>query len=277
MSVLSTFQGMFLPPGMGLEAYSTDVDFASVVWGPLHSVILAPTKDSFIGSGALDAGNTNNTSVLRGGLVMAISTADGMWYPYATGGANGLGTAKGILLWSGLNMALGGAGNTRQMGAIMVKGNIQAQAVCIAASSTQGLATTGVGLNVRTDLLYNISFDDDFSAQAPRPNPIQDAAQQALSGAGAITANQYLTLWTTTGAGQAGSLVAGSFVGQLKKVQMIVDGGDGILTPTGLVGGTTITFSNIGDMVVLRWNGTGWRVIERSNATNGAATTPVVA
>lgn len=276
MSVLSQFQGMFLPPGMGAEVYSTEIDFASIIWGPLHNVVLAPTAKSFIGSGALDAGNTGNTSVLRGGLVMAISSADGMWYPFASGGANNLGTAKGILLWSGLNMALGASGNARQMGAIMIKGNVQAKALCLAASSTQGLATTGVGLKVRQDLLFNISFDDDFSAELSSPDYYLDALPQSLSGAGAITVNQYLTLWTTTGV-NAGTLADGSYVGQLKKIQMIVDGGDGTLTPTNLADGTTITFSNVGDFVILRWNGVDWRVIERSNATNGAAATPVLA
>jgi hypothetical protein len=102
------------------------------------------------------------------------------------------------------------------------------------------------------------------------------AVQQALSGAGAINVTSYFTAWTTTGA-QAGTLANGTFVGQRKKIQMVVDGGDGTLTPAAMTGGTTITFSNVGDYVVLRWNGAAWAVVERANATNGTVATPVVA
>jgi hypothetical protein len=103
------------------------------------------------------------------------------------------------------------------------------------------------------------------------------AVQQALSGAGAVNVASYLTAWTTTGAAQAGTLANGTFVGQRKKIQLVVDGGDGVLTPTSMAGGTTITFSNVGDFVELRWNGAAWDVIERANATNGTVATPVVA
>jgi hypothetical protein len=102
------------------------------------------------------------------------------------------------------------------------------------------------------------------------------AVQQSLSGAGAINVTSYFTAWTTTAA-QAGTLANGTFVGQRKKIQLVVDGGDGTLTPTSLAGGTTITFSNAGDYVILRWSGTAWAVIERANAATGAAATPVVA
>lgn len=167
--VLSQFQGMFLPPGMGLEAYSTEVDFSGIIYGPLHHCVLAPASRSFIGADSTDTGNTGNTKVLRGGLVMAISTVDNLWYPFEDGGANGLGIAKGILLWTGLNMTLGGGASNRQMGAILIKGNVQATGVCLASSSTYGLPQTGAGLKVRQDLLYNITFDDDFTAMLSRP------------------------------------------------------------------------------------------------------------
>lgn len=102
------------------------------------------------------------------------------------------------------------------------------------------------------------------------------AVQQNLSGAGAINVTSYFTAWTTTAA-NAGTLANGTFVGQRKKITLVADGGDGTLTPVSLSGGTTITFSNVGDTVVLRWNGTAWVVIERMNVASGAATTPVVA
>lgn len=102
------------------------------------------------------------------------------------------------------------------------------------------------------------------------------ATQQSLSGAGAINVTSFFTAWTTTAA-NAGTLANGTFVGQRKKIALVVDGGDGTLTPVSMSGGTTITFSNVGDTVVLRWSGTAWVVIERINIATGAISTPVVA
>lgn len=102
------------------------------------------------------------------------------------------------------------------------------------------------------------------------------AAQQALSGPGAVNITSALTVWTTTGA-DAGTLADGAFVGQTKEILMTADGGDGTLTPANLSGGDTITFSNVGDYVLLQWDGSNWVVIKRFNVATGAITTPVVA
>lgn len=101
------------------------------------------------------------------------------------------------------------------------------------------------------------------------------SSQQALSGAGALNVTSYCTKWTTTAA-NAGTLADGTYVGQLKKIQLIVDGGDGTLTPANLSGGTTITFADAGDFALLIWNGTDWVAIELGNDADGA-TAPVLA
>jgi hypothetical protein len=90
--------------------------------------------------------------------------------------------------------------------------------------------------------------------------------QQALSGDGAINITSYLTNWTTTGA-NAGTLANATQIGQLKKIALVVDGGDGTLTPTSLAGANTITFNDAGDFVLLFWNGIAWAVIENSGCT----------
>lgn len=100
------------------------------------------------------------------------------------------------------------------------------------------------------------------------------AAQQALSGAGAINVTTFYTAWTTTGS-DAGTLADGVVKGQLKKIKLIVDGGDGTLTPANLSGGTSITFADVGDYAILAFNGTAWVVIELGNDADGA-TAPVV-
>jgi hypothetical protein len=117
--------------------------------------------------------------------------------------------------------------------------------------------------------------EQDIASALESTGGILDAVQQSLSGAGAINVTSYYTAWTTTAA-NAGTLADGSFVGQLKKVQLIVDGGDGTLTPSNLADGTTITFADAGDFALLRWNGTDWRAIELGNDADGA-TKPVLA
>lgn len=91
-------------------------------------------------------------------------------------------------------------------------------------------------------------------------------AQQALSGAGALNVTSYHTAWTTTAA-NAGTLANGTVIGQLKKITLVVDGGDGTLTPASLSVGTTITFNDAGDFVELIWNGTAWVVLVNSGTT----------
>lgn len=88
---------------------------------------------------------------------------------------------------------------------------------------------------------------------------------QSLSGAGAVNLTDLITEVTTTGA-DALTLANGS-AGQVKIITMIVDGGDATLTPTTLAGGTTLTFADVGDGVVLVYGTAGWVVV----GNNGAA------
>jgi len=102
------------------------------------------------------------------------------------------------------------------------------------------------------------------------------AASQALSGAGAVNVTSYLTRYTSTGAAQALTMAVGTQIGQMKKICHVADGGSGVLTVTSLSGGTTITFTTVGECALLMWNGTNWYVLELSNsATPG--TPPVLA
>ncbi|MFK8013125.1 MAG: hypothetical protein AB8B80_13880, partial [Marinicellaceae bacterium] len=104
-----------------------------------------------------------------------------------------------------------------------------------------------------------------------------DAASDALSGAGAVSVDTYYTAWTTTGA-DAGTLADGVVKGQLKKVQLVVDGGNGTLTIASPVSTSldVVTFADAGDYIKLIWNGTAWRILESGNDADGA-TGPAVA
>ena len=86
---------------------------------------------------------------------------------------------------------------------------------------------------------------------------------QALSGPGAVNITSLATAFTSTGAGNALTLADGG-QGQLKTIIYVAEagGGDtGVLTPTNLGSGTTITFNAVGDSATLQFAGTDWWVV----------------
>ena len=57
-------------------------------------------------------------------------------------------------------------------------------------------------------------------------------------------------------------------VGQLKKIYLLTDGGgNAVITPASLAGGTTITMNDAGDYIVLIWNSASWQPIENIGST----------
>ena len=89
---------------------------------------------------------------------------------------------------------------------------------------------------------------------------------QSLTGAGAVDVVNTVTEITSTAA-DALTLANGT-VGQVKVITMIVDGGDATLTPTTFAGGSTITFNDAGDSVILVYNTTvGWVAVANQGAT----------
>ena len=90
---------------------------------------------------------------------------------------------------------------------------------------------------------------------------------QALSGAGAANNTSLTTQLTSTGSNQAITLANGTN-GQIKIVTMVVDGGDAILTPSTFANGTSITFNDVGDTVLLVYNTTGgWALVSNTGCT----------
>lgn len=79
---------------------------------------------------------------------------------------------------------------------------------------------------------------------------------QTLTGAGAASISTTTTLLVTTGANAI--TLAGGTTGQIKIITMKTDGGDATLTPVGLRGGTTITFSAVGQTATLMYIDSAW-------------------
>ena len=102
-----------------------------------------------------------------------------------------------------------------------------------------------------------------------------DAAADAITDAGAVSVTTYFTEVTTTTA-SALTLADGEKVGQMKKIILIVDAGDATLTPANFVDGSTVTFADAGDYVILMYTDAGWRAIESGNDADGA-TGPAIA
>jgi hypothetical protein len=92
---------------------------------------------------------------------------------------------------------------------------------------------------------------------------------QSLSGPGAVNITTGTTAFTSTGAGDALTLADG-VAGQFKTIIYVAEAGGadtGVLTPTNFGNGTTITFTNVGDSVVLQFIGTDWWRVSINGAT----------
>ncbi|MCP3684177.1 MAG: hypothetical protein GY861_15960 [bacterium] len=112
--------------------------------------------------------------------------------------------------------------------------------------------------------LYRVSAVTDGAATlvASANSTYNPGGLQALSGAGAVDVVNEVTLWTTTGA-NAGTLADGT-AGQRKVVKCVSDGGEGTLTPSNLLDGATLTFTEVNDVCELIFDGTNWNVVSNS-------------
>jgi hypothetical protein len=158
---LGPYNGMMLAPGMGQPAYTVEHDIMGMIYGPPHHCVFL--THAIIDGASRDAGNTADTTTLRPGLIMAQVTATQKWKPYVTGQSDGTEIPAGILTILGLNTQMDGANTDRFLATIMIKGNVNPEALCIAASSSYGVdKATASHIVVRQAFLYNFMFSDDF-------------------------------------------------------------------------------------------------------------------
>jgi hypothetical protein len=128
-------------------------------------------------------------------------------------------------------------------------------------ATTMTLPSTSATL-ARTDAAQTFTGDQTFA------NGIIGSIQ-SLSGPGAVNITQVTTAFTSTGTGDALTLVDG-VVGEIKTVVYVAEaaGADtGVLTPATPLGYATITFNDVGDSVTLQYFTQGWAVIGVRGAT----------
>jgi hypothetical protein len=208
------------------------------------------------------AGTTGTLSVARGGTGVTTSTGNGSLVlsnnPTLTTPTLGVATATSI------------NGVVLTPPAITATITISDQKVFAVQHSLTLAGTDGTTMTfpstsaaiARTDAAQTFTGAQTFNG------PVVCGAQ-SLSGAGAVDVVSPVTAFTSTATGNALTLADG-VVGQIKTVVYVAEtaGADtGILTPTNLGGGTTITFTNVGDAAILQFLGTEWWAISLRGAT----------
>ena len=191
----------------------------------------------------------------------------------ATGGAASAGTSTAPII--------GASGETNVDLALLPKGTGHVAIRSTGGSNNQGAIRLNCENNTHGQTLMSqphgssdsgfFQLPKDAGSARATPNTLLSgdktvATVQALSGAGAISLNTLHTALTTTGA-QAQTLANG-VAGQIKTISMVSDGGDGTLTPATFANGSTITFNDVGDSVMLIYNTTGgWALISNTGCT----------
>lgn len=126
--------------------------------------------------------------------------------------------------------------------------------------------TSAAGVTIDSTLLKDGGITTSSSSSAIIGGLlVLSETPQTLSGAGAVNVTTKITLVVTTGA-NALTLADGT-AGQIKIITMKTDGGDGTLTPAHLRGGTTITFNDVGDTVVLLFIDSTWIILSNFGCT----------
>ena len=139
------------------------------------------------------------------------------------------------------------------------KTQLDANEAAINTELTSTTATAGTALqNVVEDTTPQLGGSLDLNGNG-LTGVLNTPSTATLSGAGAIPITATIAEWTTTGA-DAGTLADGA-EGQQLFVVMVVDGGNGTLTPSNLAGGTTITFDAVGDSVHLLFTAAAWYIV----------------
>jgi hypothetical protein len=231
--------------GTGLLVFNTSPTLVTPLLGTPTSGVMTNVTGL-----PLTTGVTGTLPVLNGGTGVTTSTGSGAnvlsTSPTLVTPLLGTPTSGTLTNCTGLPIATGVSG---------LAANV---ATFLATPSSANLAAaltdeTGTGANV---FATGPTFDNI------------NGSVQALGGPGAVNLTTYTTAFTSTAAGNALTLANGA-QGQIKNIVYVAEaaGGDtGILTPTNLGAGTTITFNAVGDSCQLQFIGTDWWAVSLRGA-----------
>jgi hypothetical protein len=256
-SLLTYFQQTFASPTLSTNLYVPATGFNITVPTPVSNdqwMLLQP-------AGTLAAGTITlplNTGVPDGTTVLITTTQEITSLTLALNGATAIfggvtslsaGTATAIRFYQATNSWY------------------QINAETVYAAGIQAFLATPSSANLRAAMTDETGTGSAVFATGPTFDNINGSVQ-ALSGAGAVNLTTYTTAFTSTAAGNALTLADGA-QGQIKNIVYVAEaaGGDtGVLTPTNLGAGTTITFNAVGDSCQLQFIGTDWWAVSLRGA-----------
>ena len=157
--MIYSFEGSHMIPGMLPTLETLEPELTSVVWGRLDQMKVG--HNQLFSGAARDAGNTGYTDNLRPGLLLGQITASGKWIQWDPTATDGSQFIRGVLLYSGLHMTRLASNQDRYIGYVLIGGNVKAKGICIASSSTYGIAGNASEFLIRSQMAKNFSFDDD--------------------------------------------------------------------------------------------------------------------
>jgi hypothetical protein len=226
---------------------------------------LSDLEDGSISTTDLDISGALTTDTINEHTSATGVTVDGVLLKDASIALNdGLVSNLAIKIGADQNNGLYGISDT-QLG-------IAVEGVLVGGANTTGLFTgniaeqvTNAGVTVDSVLLKDGGVSNSAGTIFAGYYPLAVQDNITAGTGGAIVVTNYLTTINTDAGGDAFTLADGTQIGQLKKILLVADGGgDGVITPAHLTGGTTITMDDAADYVILIWSGTSWSALENS-------------
>lgn len=244
--------------------------FTSLVASSFTNSGLTATRVPFASTGGLLADSSAFTFITGTGQLTATSYALGLTTPGVISGASGAITLTGAGTNQNITLTPSGTGVISLSRSMVLAdnasnyfrvGRFSAADAFFYITTDNATAACGIRFQVGSNIGTSTALELAPTTLNATFSGAIIGTVQALSGAGAVNVTQLHTDFTSTGGAQALTLANGT-AGQFKTICHVTDGGSGVLTPTTKTGFTTITFTNVGDSVTLRYSATGgWYIV----------------
>lgn len=228
-------------------------------------LLAANTYDAAVITHPETLNRTNDVAIAARHLLWTQGAAAG-GVKLATASLAALGTIDNTETATGYNQTvlLLGKGATKKM---VASGAITIGALVYQDASGKVSATGSIC--VGTALTATTADDQIIEVQDIAPGaPQVIATAVAVAGAALAIPITHRSVNKTTGGAEALTLANGAFLGQRLNINLVVDGGDGTLTPTTCSGWTNVVLAEKGQGVELEWTTAGWRLLGFTYVTN---------